>query len=179
MKISDADQRHCWHPFTQHQTEAPTRILTRARNASLFDEDGFELLDLISSWWTCLHGHSHPSLVQTLCEQSKEMAHVMFAGFTHGPAANLASELAEVLPGGLNRVFFSDNGSTAVEVALKAAYQYWRNKGDSERRLFLSFDGGYHGDTLGAMSAGKGSDFFTLFDGLMCEVQSPPQPHRR
>ncbi len=174
MKILDADARHCWHPFTQHQTEAPPRVLVRARGASLFDETGGELLDLISSWWTCLHGHSHPQLVAALQAQAAEMAHVMFAGFTHQPAACLAAELAAVLPGDLNRVFFSDNGSTAVEVALKAAYQYWRNRGESQRRLFVSFDGGYHGDTLGAMSAGQGSGFFTLFNDLMCEVHSLP-----
>ena len=174
MDISRADRRHCWHPFTQHETEVPPRVLARAQGASLFDAQGEELLDLISSWWTCLHGHSHPPLVAALKTQAEEMAHVMFAGFTHAPAAGLACELAGVLPGDLSRVFFSDDGSTAVEVALKAAFQYWRNRGTQERRLFISFEGGYHGDTLGAMSAGRGSGFFSLYDGLMCEVATLP-----
>ena len=170
----DIDRRHIWHPFTQHASERDPLVVTRAKGASLFDEDGNEILDLISSWWTCIHGHAHPALVQTLSEQAATLEHVMFAGFTHPPAANLSKALVDLLPGDLNRVFFSDNGSTSVEVALKLAYQYHRNKGDTARSEFIAFEGGYHGDTLGAMSLGQASDFFTLFQELMCTVHAVP-----
>ncbi|MHA1164321.1 MAG: adenosylmethionine--8-amino-7-oxononanoate transaminase [Alphaproteobacteria bacterium] len=172
--ILNIDKRHIWHPFTQHASERDPIVVTRAKGASLFDENGNEILDLISSWWTCIHGHAHPALVQTISEQAATLEHVMFAGFTHPPAANLSKELASALPGGLNRVFFSDNGSTSVEVALKLAFQYHRNKGDAVRTEFFAFEGGYHGDTLGAMSVGRGSDFFKLFQELMCTVRPIP-----
>lgn len=172
--ILAADRRHIWHPYTQHATEAEPIVVERAKGASLFTEDGTEILDLIASWWTCVHGHAHPEINKALCEQAERMEHVMFGGFTHKPAANLAAELARLLPGDLDRVFYSDNGSTAVEVALKVAYQYWRNIGDDNRTHFLALDGAYHGDTLGAMSVGRGCDFFPLFEGLMCPVEAVP-----
>lgn len=170
----DLDRRHVWHPFTQHATERDPVAIARAEGAVLYDEDGREILDLIASWWTCVHGHAHPHVSGALAEQAATLEHVMFAGFTHAPAAELAGALSAVLPGDLNRLFFSDNGSTAVEVALKLAYQYQRNQGQGQRRGFLAFDGGYHGDTLGAMSVGRGSGFFTLFEDLMCQVLASP-----
>jgi adenosylmethionine---8-amino-7-oxononanoate aminotransferase len=170
------DRRHVWHPFTQHGTEGEPTIITRAKGASLFDAQGREILDLISSWWTCTHGHSHPALNAALARQAEAFPHVMFASFTHRPAVDLATALAHLLPGDLSRIFFSDDGSTSVEVALKIAYQYWANRGEPRRRVFLSFDGGYHGDTLGAMSLGRGSGFFNLFRGLMCQVAVLPYP---
>jgi adenosylmethionine-8-amino-7-oxononanoate aminotransferase len=175
--ILDIDKRHIWHPFTQHATERDPIVVSRAKGASLFDEDGNEILDLISSWWTCIHGHAHPAIINAISEQAATLEHVMFAGFTHPPAAQLSKALTDTLPDDLNRVFFSDNGSTAVEVALKLAYQYHRNKGEAERVEFFAFEGGYHGDTLGAMSAGRGSDFFTLFQELMCTVHPIPYAH--
>jgi adenosylmethionine-8-amino-7-oxononanoate aminotransferase len=171
------DRRHIWHPYTQHATETERLLITRAKGASLFDAEGREILDLVSSWWTCTHGHSHPKLNEAIARQAAEFEHVMFAGFTHQPAIDLATALSRILPGDLNRVFFSDDGSTAVEVALKIAYQYWANHGDRRRRVFISFDGGYHGDTLGAMSLGRGSGFFSLFRGLMCQVAVLPFPY--
>jgi adenosylmethionine-8-amino-7-oxononanoate aminotransferase len=170
------DRHHVWHPFTQHGTEGEPTIITRAKGASLFDAQGREILDLISSWWTCTHGHCHPALNAALARQAELFPHVMFASFTHEPAVDLATALARLLPGDLARVFFSDDGSTSVEVALKIAYQYWANRGEPRRRVFLSFDGGYHGDTLGAMSLGRGSGFFNLFRGLMCQVAVLPFP---
>ncbi|MFQ5625620.1 MAG: adenosylmethionine--8-amino-7-oxononanoate transaminase [Methyloligellaceae bacterium] len=164
--ILNIDKRHIWHPFTQHASERDPIVVTKAAGASLFDEEGNEILDLISSWWTCIHGHAHPTLVRTLAEQAARLEHVMFAGFTHAPAAELSQSLAGALPGDLNRVFFSDNGSTSVEVALKLAFQYHRNKGDCARREFLAFEGGYHG-----------SNFFTLFQDLMCPVHPIPYAH--
>jgi adenosylmethionine---8-amino-7-oxononanoate aminotransferase len=170
------DRRHVWHPFTQHGTEGEPLLVSHASGASLFDAAGTEILDLISSWWTCTHGHSHPKLNEALSRQAASFEHVMFAGFTHQPAVDLATALARLLPGDLNRVFFSDDGSTSVEVALKIAYQHWTNRGEPRRRVFLAFDGGYHGDTLGAMSLGRGSGFFSLFRDLMCRVCVLPFP---
>lgn len=172
--ILAADRRHIWHPYTQHATEAEPIVVERAKGASLFTEDGTEILDLIASWWTCVHGHAHPEINKALSVQADRMEHVMFGGFTHKPAASLSAELARLLPGDLDRVFYSDNGSTAVEVALKIAYQYWRNIGEDNRTHFLALDGAYHGDTLGAMSVGRGCDFFPLFEGLMCPVEAVP-----
>jgi adenosylmethionine---8-amino-7-oxononanoate aminotransferase len=170
------DRRHVWHPFTQHGTEGDPIVLTGAKGASLFDANGNEILDLVSSWWTCTHGHSHPKLNAALAEQASRFEHVMFAGFTHQPAVDLATALAELLPGDLSRVFFSDDGSTAVEVALKIAYQYWINVGEPRRQILVAFDGGYHGDTLGAMSLGRGSQLFSPFRDLMCKVCVLPCP---
>jgi adenosylmethionine---8-amino-7-oxononanoate aminotransferase len=170
------DRRYVWHPFTQHGTEGDPIVLTGAKGASLFDADGNKILDLVSSWWTCTHGHSHPKLNAALAEQAARFEHVMFAGFTHEPAVNLATGLAELLPGDLSRVFFSDDGSTSVEVALKIAYQYWINVGEPRRQILVGFDGGYHGDTLGAMSLGRGSQMFSPFRDLMCKVVVLPYP---
>jgi adenosylmethionine---8-amino-7-oxononanoate aminotransferase len=170
------DKRHVWHPFTQAQT-APDPIAIRAgRGAILYAEDGREFLDVISSWWVTLHGHGHPKIAEAVAEQAKKLEQVIFAGFTHRPASTLAQRLTALLPGNLNRVFFSDDGSTAVEVALKMAHQYWRNKGQSERCKYLAFDGGYHGDTVGAMSAGASSGYFSQWENLMFEVTSLPYP---
>jgi adenosylmethionine-8-amino-7-oxononanoate aminotransferase len=170
------DKRHVWHPYTQHGTESEPIVIARAKGASLFDAEGKEILDLISSWWTCTHGHSHPKLNAALAEQARKFEHVMFAGFTHEPAVALAERVTALLPAGLTRAFYSDDGSTSVEVALKIAYQYWVNLGERRRRLLVAFDGGYHGDTLGAMSLGRGSEMFTAFSDLMFKVCVLPFP---
>lgn len=170
------DRRYTWHPFTQHATERDSIVVTSARGACLYTQDGQEILDLISSWWTCLHGHTHPMLNQALCDQAATMEHVMFAGFSHPPAIDLSEKLAALLPGDLNRVFFSDNGSTAVEVALKLAYQYWKNIGENRTR-FIAFDQAYHGDTLGAMAVGKGCGYFRLYEDLFLPVETVPFAH--
>ncbi len=172
--IIELDKRHVWHPYTQHMTERAPVEITHAKGAVLYDAEGREILDMISSWWTCIHGHAHPELNKALADQAEKAAHVMFSGFTHKPAVELAAKLSEVMPGDLNKVFFSDDGSTAVEVALKMAYQYWANQGDKQRKTFIAFDGAYHGDTFGSMAVGKGSGFFTLFEDLMCSVVTTP-----
>jgi adenosylmethionine---8-amino-7-oxononanoate aminotransferase len=174
--IVERDRLHIWHPFTQHEIEEDPIVITRARGASLFDGDGREILDLIASWWTCTHGHSHPKLNAAIAEQAAKFEHVLFAGFTHAPAVDLAEGLLRLLPDELTRVFFSDDGSTSVEVALKIAYQYWINRGETQRTMLLAFDGGYHGDTLGAMSVGRGSQMFKPFHDLMCKVLVLPYP---
>ncbi len=175
MSTSSRDLRHVWHPFTQAKT-APTPIPIReGRGAKLIGEDGREYLDLISSWWVTLHGHAHPAIAAAIAEQAHKLEQVIFAGFTHEPAVTLAERLSALLPGDLGRVFFSDDGSTAVEVALKLAHQYWRNKGEKRTR-FLAFEGGYHGDTLGAMSAGASSGFFDVFRDYLFKVDTIPFP---
>lgn len=172
--LLQTDRQHIWHPYTQHATEQAPVVITHAHGASLVSDDGQEILDLVASWWTCVHGHAHPELNAALAKQAGQMEHVMFGGFTHEPAIRLAEGLSAVLPGSLSRVFYSDNGSTAVEVAIKLAYQYWRNRGEEKRTSFLAFEGAYHGDTLGAMSLGHSCGFFNLFEGLMCEVRALP-----
>lgn len=172
--LLESDRKHIWHPYTQHATEQAPVVISHAHGATLVSDEGQEILDLVSSWWTCVHGHAHPELNAALSKQAGQMEHVMFGGFTHAPAIRLAEGLSAILPGSLSRVFYSDNGSTSIEVALKLAYQYWRNRGEDKRRLFLAFEGAYHGDTLGAMSVGRGCGFFNLFEGLMCEVRPLP-----
>ncbi len=168
------DKEYIWHPFTQHKTECEPIALSHAKDASLFDVDGNEIIDLISSWWTITHGHSHPAINDAMMDQANKMSHVMFSGFTHEPAVQIAESLSYHLGGNLSKVFFSDNGSTSVEVALKVAYQYWQNKGETQRTNFIAFDGAYHGDTFGAMAVGKGSGFFTSFDELLYQVHTVP-----
>ena len=173
---TNLDRQHVWHPFTQAQTAPDPIPITSAKGIRLYAEDGREFLDLISSWWVNLHGHAHPTIAAAIAKQAHTLEQVIFAGFTHQPAAQLAHELVQRLPAGLTRVFFSDDGSTAVEVALKMALQYWRNQGEAQRARFLAFEGGYHGDTVGAMSVGRGSDFFSTYGSLLFEVGLLPYP---
>ncbi len=174
MNTVDLDQRHVWHPFSQEQTAPAPLPVARAKGASLYLEDGQELLDLASSWWVNVHGHCHPAIAEALAGQARTLAHVIFAGFTHAPAAQLAQALVRALPRPLNRVFYSDNGSTAVEAALKMAFQSWRNRGERRRTLFLAFEGAYHGDTFGAMSVGRSSGFYAPFEDVLLKVRFLP-----
>jgi adenosylmethionine-8-amino-7-oxononanoate aminotransferase len=170
------DRAHVWHPFTQAAAApAPVQIV-RGRGAKLHTAEGRELLDLVSSWWVNPHGHAHPAIASAIARQAARLEQVIFADFTHEPAARLAHELARLLPGGLTRVFYSDNGSTAVEAAVKMAHQYWRNQGRPERARFAAFNGGYHGDTAGAMSVGLSSGFYKGFEPLTFKVDFLPYP---
>lgn len=176
LGVSEADRLHVWHPFTQAATAPEPLEVVRGAGTSLFLADGRELLDLISSWWVCLHGHAHPVIAEAIAAQARRLEQVIFADFTHAPAATLAARLTGIGPAGLSRVFFSDDGSTSVEVALKLAWQYWRNRGEGQRKHFLAFAGGYHGDTFGAMAAGAGSGFYGPFQELLFPVTSLPWP---
>lgn len=167
--LLQADKIHIWHPFTQAKTAADAIVITHGRAASLFDEQGREYLDLISSWWVNLHGHSHPKIVEAITNQAQTLDHVMFAGFTHAPAVTLAKKLTTLLPTSLQRVFYSDNGSTAIEVAVKMSLQYWYNQGVHKKRI-IAFEGAYHGDTFGAMSLGKSSGFYQPFTDYLFDV---------
>ncbi|GAB3439773.1 adenosylmethionine--8-amino-7-oxononanoate transaminase [Insolitispirillum peregrinum] len=169
-EIIALDRAHVWHPFTQAQTAPDPVVIERGAGVSLFEPDGREWLDLVSSWWVNLHGHGHTGIAEAIAAQARTLEHVIFAQITHRPAAELSARLAAALPAGLERVFFSDNGSTAIEVAMKAALQLHRNQGQNQRQRFLAFDGGYHGDTVGAMSAGVSSGFFNAWTEMLFPV---------
>ena len=171
------DARHVWHPYTQHwNAPAPIEIVG-ACGAWLHAADGRRILDAIASWWVTLHGHAEPSIARAVAEQAATLEQVIFAGFTHAPAARLAAALGEVLPAGLDRVFFSDNGSTAVEIGVKITLQAWHNRG-RPRRLVAAFEGAYHGDTFGAMSVGGRGVFSAAYEGHLFEVARLPDPSR-
>jgi adenosylmethionine-8-amino-7-oxononanoate aminotransferase len=172
---SDLDARHIWHPYTQMATAPAPIPVERAEGSYLYTPDGRAILDAISSWWVNLHGHGHPRIVAAIREQAARLDHVIFAGFAHEPAARLAARLAAIAPPGLGRVFYSDDGSTAVEVALKMAFQFHWNRGE-RRDLIVGLDGGYHGDTFGAMAAGGVPEYHEAFRPLLFRVLRAPAP---
>ena len=164
------DRAALWHPYTQMKTAPEPLPIVRGSGVYLYTDDGRRLLDGISSWWVNIHGHSHPALNAALAAQAGKLEHVLFAGATHEPAVVLAERLQSILPAGLTRIFYSDNGSTAVEVALKMAWQYWQNCGVPNRRDFVALHYAYHGDTVGAMSPSETTAFTKPFDGLLFPV---------
>jgi adenosylmethionine-8-amino-7-oxononanoate aminotransferase len=168
------DARVLWHPYTQHGLEREPLPVVRAEGAWLELADGRRVLDAISSWWACLHGHGHPPIVAAIARQARELDHVLFAGATHEPAVRLAEELVALAPPGLTRVFYSDDGSTAVEVALKMVAQAWHERGESRRTAFVALQGAYHGDTFGAMAAGDPEPFFRAFEPFLFAVLRVP-----
>lgn len=168
------DGRHLWHPYTQHGLEAAPLPVHSAEGALLTLTDGRQLVDAISSWWTCLHGHGRSELIEAMAQQARQLDHVLFAGATHEPAVALAEALLPRLPAGLTRLFYSDDGSTAVEIALKLAFQAQERRGEGQRRLFVALEGGYHGDTFGAMAVGDPDPFFLPFRELLFEVRRIP-----
>ena len=176
LNLSARDGAAIWHPFTQHGLGRPLIPIKDASGAILRDTHGREYLDLISSWWVNLHGHGRPELAEAVADQIRRLDHVQFAGATHEPAVRLAERLlARAGLTGNAKIFYTDNGSTAVEAALKIAHQHWVNRGAS-RRLFATLRGAYHGDTVGAMSVGRSSGFFDAFHGMMFETVSLPVP---
>jgi adenosylmethionine---8-amino-7-oxononanoate aminotransferase len=171
------DARVVWHPYTQMLTRPSPLPIVSGEGVYLYTEDGRKLLDGTSSWWVNIHGHSHPRLNEALAVQARRLEHVVFANCTHEPAVELAERLLTVLPRGLTRVFYSDNGSTAVEVALKLACQYWQNRGQPGRRRFVTLHHAYHGDTVGAMSASEDSLFTRAFAPMLFEVSRVHAPY--
>lgn len=164
-----------WHPFTPlKDAPVPLKVI-HGKGAEITLENGKVLIDAISSWWVNIHGHAHPLISKAILDQSLKIEHVIFAGFTHEPAELLARNLTSLLPKSLNRVFFSDNGSTAVEVALKMAVQYYYNLGE-KRSAFIAFEGAYHGDTFGAMATASRSVFSEPFDSMLFETHFVPYP---
>lgn len=174
--VLDMDHAHVWHPFTQKKT-APTPLhVTGAKGAYLELSDGRRVLDAISSWWSILHGHREPTIMEAIRRQTTKFDHVILAGATHAPAAEMSASLAHLTPGDLDHVFFSDDGSTAVEVALKMSVQFHRQRGNPERSQFVALKGGYHGDTLGAMSVGDPTDFHEEFEAITFDTKRVGTP---
>ena len=172
--ISAKDHAHVWHPYTQHLDNPFPIVISRGSGALLYDEDGRSYIDAISSWWVNIHGHAHPYIAEKIYQQALRLEHVIFTGFTHEPAAILAERLIGLLPGQFSRIFYSDNGSTAVEVALKMAIQYWRNLDRSQdpgkRKKIIALRDAYHGDTFGAMSLSERGIFTLAFQDYLFEV---------
>ncbi len=170
-----AEDRRCvWHPYTPLVGADEPLVCVGARDEFLELADGRRVIDAISSWWTILHGHRHPPLMKTLAEASRRLDHVLFAGVTHPDAVELADLLLGTMPWVGGRVFYSDNGSTAVEVALKMAYQFWRHHGEPQRTRFVGFEHGYHGDTFGAMAVSRDPVFFGHFEPLLFRADILP-----
>ncbi len=173
------DLKHIWHPYTQMKEalRLPPVLIARAKGIKLYDAKGKFYYDTISSWWCNVHGHNHPRIKAAIKKQVDVLEHVLFAGFTHKPAIELSSELIALTKNKFNRVFFSDNGSTSVEVALKMSFQYWQNIGRKGKTKFVSLDHGYHGDTIGAMSV-SGLDLFNaVFSPLLFSSYKVPSPY--
>ena len=134
-EILKKDKRYLWHPFTQYKTSSDPIVIESAKKEKLFDSKGNEYIDLISSWWINTHGHCRDEMIDSVSNQSKKLEQVLFAGFTHKPAVDLAQKLVQITPKSLKRVFYSDNGSTSVEIAMKVAIQYWFNKGKKKKKI--------------------------------------------
>ncbi|HEV3324742.1 MAG TPA: adenosylmethionine--8-amino-7-oxononanoate transaminase [Puia sp.] len=179
--LTERDHQVIWHPYTQHKDLLPPIPVIQGKDSLLFDEKGKAYIDAISSWWVNIHGHGHPYIAEKIYRQALRLEHVIFTGFTHEPAVSLAERLLPLLPGDFSRVFYSDNGSTAVEVALKMAIQYWGNATPAtptavtagatpQRTKILAFRHSYHGDTFGAMSVSERSVFTAPFQDYLFEV---------
>lgn len=175
LSIIEKDRACIWHPFTQVQTARDPILIARAKGIYLYAEDGSCYLDGISSWWVNLHGHAHPYIVEKIKAQAEILEHVIFADFTHSSAIELAFRLLQILPGNMSKVFYSDNGSTAVEVAIKMALQYWHNLKIKKNKI-ICFKNGYHGDTFGAMSSAGRNEFNKPFWAHLFEVESIDPP---
>jgi adenosylmethionine-8-amino-7-oxononanoate aminotransferase len=170
MSLVERDLKVIWHPYTQMKTAQPPIPIVRGEGAYLYAEDGKRYIDAVSSWWVNIHGHAHPYIAKKVAEQLLQLEHVIFAGFTHPVAVELAERLLALLPDNQQKVFYSDNGSTAVEVAIKMCLQYWSNQGQSRTKM-LAFKNAYHGDTFGAMAVSGRSAFTAAFDSLLFEVE--------
>jgi adenosylmethionine-8-amino-7-oxononanoate transaminase len=179
VDLLELDRRYVWHPYTQmkdFEKDDPL-FVDRADGVFLFDAQGRRYYDTISSWWCILHGHNHPRIKAAIRDQLDRLEHVHFASTTHEGAIRLAEKLVALTPDGLSRVFYSDNGSTACEVAIKMSFQYWKHMGETRRENFVSIERGYHGDTIGAMSLGGVSKFKGPFDALTFDSYRIPSPY--
>lgn len=178
MIKEENDNEFIWHPFTQMKTaDAPIHI-SKGKGCFLYGADGKEYIDAISSWWVNIHGHANEYIAGAIAKQALELEQVIFAGFTHTPAIELSKKLIQILQHPFSRVFFSDNGSTAVEVAIKMALQYWHNQGYHHKTKLIAFEDAYHGDTFGAMSVAARSIFSAPFDQLLFSVHHIPVPNK-
>ena len=167
MTALEYDRAFIWHPYASLKNPPPVRLVKSASGTELTLADGSKLTDAVASWWCVAHGHNHPEITEAIRRQSEKLSHVMFGGFTHEPAVELAQRLAAIAPEGLNKVFFADSGSIAIEVAAKMCIQYQHAKGRKGRTKLLALKGGYHGDTAGAMALSDPDGMHTLFAGIM------------
>jgi adenosylmethionine---8-amino-7-oxononanoate aminotransferase len=170
MTLQEKDKKYIWHPFTSLETEEEPILIESAEGVYLHTADGRKIIDAISSWWVNLHGHSNPVIVKAIADQANKLEHVIFAGFTHQPAITLAENLLSILPKNQSKIFFSDDGSTAVEAGLKFALQYWHNQGIQTKNKIIALEGAYHGDTFGSMSVGARDSFNIAFEKYLFEV---------
>jgi adenosylmethionine-8-amino-7-oxononanoate aminotransferase len=177
MSLAERDKKVIWHPYTQMKNPLPHIPIVRGEGVYLYDEEGKRYIDAVSSWWVNIHGHAHPHIASKVASQLQTLEHVIFAGFTHEPAVELAERLLPLLPGQQEKVFYSDNGSTAVEVALKMSLQFWKNTSKQPRTKIIAFKEAYHGDTFGAMSVSGRSIFTDPFKGLLFDVEFIDLPH--
>lgn len=175
MNLTERDRQHLWHPYTQHKTAALPIAIKKGKGALLWDENDKEFIDAIASWWVNPYGHSNTVIADAIYKQLTTLEHVLFGGFTHEPAILVAEKLIEILPKNQQKIFFSDNGSTAVEVAIKVALQYFFNKGEKKTTI-IAFENAFHGDTFAAMAA-SGISFYTqAFQGMFIDVVRIPVP---
>lgn len=170
QELLQKDKNLIWHPFTPLISPFEYIPVKSAQGVHLHTHDGQTIIDAVSSWWVNIHGHSHPKLAEAIYKQASELEHVIFAGFTHEPAIKLAENLMTILPEEFSKVFFSDNGSTSIEVAIKMVMQYWFNNDEKQRNRFIALHGSYHGDTFGAMSVAQRDSFFDPFSSLLFDV---------
>ncbi len=175
--IRQRDSKVIWHPYTPMKIWPEAIAIVKGEGVYLIDEDGNRYIDAISSWWVTLHGHSHPYIAEKVSKQLTVLEHCIFAGFTHEPAVTLAERLLDILPQGMSKIFYSDNGSTAVEVAIKMSLQYWNNKGIKKKKL-VALENAYHGDTFGAMAVSGRSVFTEAFTDLLFDVSFVPFPSK-
>ncbi len=175
MTLQERDKNVVWHPFTQLKSSLLPVSLVKGEGTYLYDENGKRYIDAVASWWVNIHGHSHPYLAKKISEQLLILEHSIFSGFTHEPAVQLAERLLKRLPENQSKIFYSDNGSTSVEVALKMAFQYWSNKGIPKIKV-IAFENGYHGDTFGGMSVAERNAFNLPFSKLLFDVIHIPVP---
>ena len=175
LSLVNKDKNYLWHPLTQHKTASPPIGVVKAEGTLLFDEDGKSYIDGIASWYTCMYGHGNQRIIDAMTKQMQELDFAMFSGFTHRPAVELSEKLMEILPKNQSKLFFNDNGSTAVEAAIKMALQYYHNKGE-KRDTLVAFEDGFHGDTFGAMSASGLSSYNGPFEDFLLKVERIPVP---
>ncbi|WP_373517625.1 adenosylmethionine--8-amino-7-oxononanoate transaminase [Pricia sp.] len=173
--LSERDKRHLWHPLTQHKLHPEMLAIAKAKGAVLYDELGREYIDGIASWYTCMYGHCNDYILEKVNQQMQRLDQVVFSGFTHEPAIKLSEELIKILPANQEKLFFSDNGSTAVEIGIKMALQYHFNKGE-KRQIMLAFEDGFHGDTFGAMSVSSLSVYNGPFEDFFIAAERIPVP---
>ncbi|WP_406685461.1 adenosylmethionine--8-amino-7-oxononanoate transaminase [Seonamhaeicola sp. MEBiC1930] len=176
MSLKQRDKKHIWHPLTQHKLHPESIAITKAKDCLLYDEDGNEYIDAIASWYTCMYGHCNNYITRNVANQMQQLDQIVFSGFTHEPAVKLSEELIKILPKNQNKIFFSDNGSTSVEIGIKMALQHHSNKGD-KRNVLIAFEDGFHGDTFGAMSVSGLSVYNGPFEEFFITVERIPTPN--